>query len=347
MYMESLETNAFYTLFVQDKPGFISIICLVLVSLYGYYYFILMPAHECGHLLFGLITGYRFVYLRILCIVFVRSEQGIRVMRCNLSETDGQCIMAPPDTTKEPYQFTLYMLGGVIFDGLLSGLLFLLSALFFRQGFISLLLSTFSVMEFLNFLLNLIPYKLFGLNNDGMNMMLMSRDRQAVLSWYSMASIYHGLISGFHYLELKSSLFELPQGADISNDLIAAHKMNIAYYHMSKQEWLKATDIINDILRNGSRSMKKAAEVELLLLYIIQKRNATEINDLYKKVQRLLFFTSDLQIKKVSIVYQLYRDSSKENKRRIQDQIAVIRRRSICRGEAGFCMDLVTAISDN
>lgn len=70
-------------------------------------------AHELGHLLFGLLSGYRFVSFRF----------GPRLLaQCGLV---CRCVMNPPELDKDgAFPITLYSLGGIIFNMLL-GLFFL------------------------------------------------------------------------------------------------------------------------------------------------------------------------------------------------------------------------------
>ncbi len=86
--------------------------------------------HELGHLLFGLLSGYRFVSFRF----------GFRLLaQCGLL---CRCVMCPPELDEDgTFPLSLYSLGG-IFLNLLSGLLFLL--LYFISGGM-LLLTLFSL----------------------------------------------------------------------------------------------------------------------------------------------------------------------------------------------------------
>ena len=86
--------------------------------------------HELGHLLFGLLSGYRFVSFR----------SGFRLLaRCGLF---CRCVMCPPEPDEDGYfPLSLYSLGGICLN-LLSGLLFLW--LYFISGGI-LILTLFSL----------------------------------------------------------------------------------------------------------------------------------------------------------------------------------------------------------
>ena len=62
-------------------------------------FFLQVFFHESGHLIFGLLTGYRFVSFRIGHLMFVRQDGVMNIRRMSITGTGGQCLMAPP----EPY----------------------------------------------------------------------------------------------------------------------------------------------------------------------------------------------------------------------------------------------------
>ena len=51
--------------------------------------------HEGGHLLFGLLSGYRFVSFRIFNWTLIRQEGKFRLKRFGIAGTGGQCLMLP------------------------------------------------------------------------------------------------------------------------------------------------------------------------------------------------------------------------------------------------------------
>ena len=74
--------------------------------------------HELGHLIAGLLTGYRFVSFRIFSFMLVRSEGKWKIRRMSVPGTGGQCLMAPPRKKNGYYPFALYNLGGILLCGL-------------------------------------------------------------------------------------------------------------------------------------------------------------------------------------------------------------------------------------
>ena len=59
--------------------------------------FVHMILHEAGHLIFGLMTGYKFNSFRIASFMWIRENGKLRLKRHSLAGTGGQCLMTPPD----------------------------------------------------------------------------------------------------------------------------------------------------------------------------------------------------------------------------------------------------------
>lgn len=136
--------------------------------------------HEGGHLVGGLLTGYRFVSFRIFSLTLLRRDGRYIVRRFNIPGTGGQCIMLPPegDTAKVP--FVIYNAAGVAANILLTAAavpyFFIHSA---DSGMFAFLLALFIVIAGLwTAIINGIPMKINGMCNDAGNIRLMLHDMQ-------------------------------------------------------------------------------------------------------------------------------------------------------------------------
>ena len=68
--------------------------------------------HEGGHLVGGLLTGYRFVSFRIFSLTLLRRDGRYIVRRFNIPGTGGQCIMLPPEGDAAKVPFVIYNAAG-------------------------------------------------------------------------------------------------------------------------------------------------------------------------------------------------------------------------------------------
>ncbi len=124
--------------------------------------------HEAGHLVAGLLSGYRFVSFRIFNYTVLKTTEGLKVKKFGIAGTGGQCLMTPPDCTVEELKYLFYNLGGALFNLLFSAVVILLWWNVAVNEFISIFLILFALIGVLFTLINGLPLKLFS-SNDGMN----------------------------------------------------------------------------------------------------------------------------------------------------------------------------------
>lgn len=134
-------------------------------------FFLNIFLHEAGHLVFGLLTGYRFVSFRVFNVTFSKDKHGQWTRRkFSIPGTAGQCLMAPPtDMPADRVPYFWYNAGGVI----VNLLLLLLSIYCLKAFHLPMFLECFflinSIIALLIALMNGLPIKVGGTNNDGRN----------------------------------------------------------------------------------------------------------------------------------------------------------------------------------
>ena len=70
--------------------------------------------HEAGHLIFGLLSGYRFSSFRIGSFMWIKEDEHLKIKRLSIAGTGGQCLLVPPEPSDGKTPFALYNLGGSI-----------------------------------------------------------------------------------------------------------------------------------------------------------------------------------------------------------------------------------------
>lgn len=172
--------------------------CAALVALvsFGLAIAILIPIHEAGHLVCGLLSGYKFVSFRIFNLTFIKVNGKIKVKKFSVAGTGGQCLLTPPDLPLEQIPTVWYNAGGVLANILVLILvlpLFLLNLNpFLAEGLI-----IFCLTDALLILANGIPMKLNGISNDGYNILYLNRNllckRAVVMQLRTNALIQEGM----------------------------------------------------------------------------------------------------------------------------------------------------------
>lgn len=71
--------------------------------------------HEAGHLIFGLLTGYKFVSFRVFDFKLEKDDNNKFKLRLqHMRGTLGQCLMKPPKYEEGKFPYKLYLVGGVL-----------------------------------------------------------------------------------------------------------------------------------------------------------------------------------------------------------------------------------------
>ena len=78
--------------------------------------FMQLMIHEAGHLVFGLLSGYKFSSFRIFSFMWIKEGEKIKLRRLSIAGTGGQCLMSPPDMVDGRIPLVLYNLGGSLMN---------------------------------------------------------------------------------------------------------------------------------------------------------------------------------------------------------------------------------------
>lgn len=134
--------------------------------------------HEGGHLIAGLLSGYKFVSFRIGNLTLIRLNGKLRIKKFSIAGTGGQCLMIPPQRPIDKIPTTFYNLGGI-----LSNLIFSIATLallpILDSAFAWIFVCIFALIGILIALVNGIPMKVGGISNDGNNVLYLNKNVRA------------------------------------------------------------------------------------------------------------------------------------------------------------------------
>jgi len=130
-----------------------------------------MVLHEGGHLVCGLLSGYKFVSFRAGSFIWVKQEGRIVLKRFTIPGTGGQCLLDPPEPDESGrYPSVLYNLGGGLSNLLWSFLALAVLGLFPGGTIAKCVLIAFALAGIYLGVTNLVPLKAGGIANDGYNL---------------------------------------------------------------------------------------------------------------------------------------------------------------------------------
>lgn len=193
--------------------------------LLGFYFMLLIQIviHEAGHLVFGLLTGYRFSLFRIGSMTFLRDPDSgnIRVKRMQLAGTGGQCLLVPPEPINGRIPFALYHLGGSLMNLIASAVFFVLYLISRPIPTLSLIMLVGVIVGIAYAMMNGIPMRLGAIDNDGYNLYAQTKSPAAMEAMRIQLLIAEASARGIRLRDMPAFWFEIPDGASLENSMVA------------------------------------------------------------------------------------------------------------------------------
>ena len=296
--------------------------------------------HECGHLLCGLFSGYKFVSFRIFNFTFIQEKGKLRVKQFDIAGTGGQCLLSPPDLPVDKTPVALYNLGGVLMNLFVS-----LLALGLWMTFSWTFCLYLCIFGFLFALLNGIPLKMEGIGSDGYNQLLLHRNPSSKQALLMQLRINARIQAGEVPLDLPEEWFSQEE-PDYKDSLqIGYYLMTISRLQDARQ-WEAAYHLLSNALKHQREIIGIfVKEISCELLYTSLLLGKTE------EARRL--YTDDLktyidQFKKYSSTKQrllfaiaLYLENNPDKARAIYEEVSLRQKNYLMQGEVKMDLRLM------
>lgn len=192
-----------------------------LLSLYAGL-FLQIIIHEAGHLIFGLLSGYKFSSFRIANFMWITENGSVKFKRHSIVGTAGQCIMIPPDFDNGKIPFVLYNLGGTLMN-IISAFLFLALYTVFKNGSIlPAVMLNFALVGLLCAITNGVPMRTGTIDNDGYNTITLARNGNALRAFWIQMQIAEQSAKGVRPKDMPDEWFIVPADGEMKNGPMAA-----------------------------------------------------------------------------------------------------------------------------
>lgn len=294
--------------------------------------------HEAGHLVCGLLSGYKFVSFRIFSLILFRNESGkLRLKRFSIAGTGGQCLLLPPDVPSEQMPTFWYNAGGVLFN-LIATLLAI--PLFFLNlpPFLLVMNIMFVAGGAFIILTNGIPMTIGGINNDGKNALQLHKNK-ADLRALDIQLRSNALVQqGVRPKDLPAEWFETAEEIDYKDSLQVAVAIFSASYFLDRMEWERAYQTLSALYAHKADIMPlyvNEIACELLFTALITDRNdeAAQLHTagLKKYIQQTRAVMSSKERVRCAISLKLEQDPEKA--RQIYEKVLANRNKYLMQGE--------------
>ena len=223
-------------------PGLLALLLLLVLA-----YVLQVVVHEGGHLVCGLLTGYRALSFRIGRMLLVKLDGRWKLRAYHIPGTGGQCLMAPPAQERPlPPGYHLGRAGQSAAGR--PGL-----CRFFCTGAPLLRVFAGALVLIGGWIAgtNLIPMKMGGVANDGYNARNLGKDPLALQCSCVQLWIVEALQEGYSLADMPEEWFALPPKADLQNVLIMGTAIQRASRLMARGELEEADRAIRELLCGG------------------------------------------------------------------------------------------------
>ena len=210
--------------------------------------FIQLIIHEAGHLVFGLVSGYKFSSFRIFSFMWVKENEKIRLRRLSIAGAGGQCLMSPPDMEEGKIPLVLYNLGGSLMNVITSASLFALYIFTKNVPFLSVILLMCAIVGIVIAIMNGVPLRLGTVDNDGYNAFSLTRNSEAMRSFWIQMKVNEQLAKGVRLKDMPDEWFAVPYDEAMKNSMVVVMGIFACNRLMDQQDFQEADKLMEHIM---------------------------------------------------------------------------------------------------
>lgn len=302
--------------------------------------------HEVGHMLGGMVTGWKLVFLQILYLALIKQNDKLRLKL--VRKLGFQCIMYPKYMNQEA---SLYTLSGCIMNLILTVQSLSVMLLSVNNYILWLYSWSFFAVGVGMLIMNAIP-STKRLCNDMACYLLLKKDSSTRCSHNAQMMIAKMLMKGYSFGEVDEKLICLP-GKLANNDILAYHAVLEYYYWLEKGEIKHMKEALQKIEYGApiSRSVLNIIYLEKLysdLVIKLKEKDYTEPDKVsyggnLKEFINIHKAKGDVHSIRVEAVLKAFMWSIKKNHNQAMDAInkgitCVNNLPLVYTGEAVFCL---------
>lgn len=205
--------------------------------------------HEGGHLVAGLLSGYKFVSFRIGSFTLLRYDGKLRIKKFSIAGTAGQCLMMPPQRPIEQIGTTFYNWGGVLSNLIFAAVSLVLFSVT-NNAFAGIFLAIFAIIGFLLAIVNGIPLKIGGVSNDGNNVFYLNKNQRAKAAFVYQLITNAMVQNGMRPKELPAEYLCLDTDIDYKDPLQVNHLLLSASTLLDKMQYEECYTLLSGALQH-------------------------------------------------------------------------------------------------
>lgn len=250
--------------------------------------FLHIVIHEAGHMVFGMLTDYRFQSFRIGSFMWVKDGERFRFARFSLAGTGGQCLMSPPDLVDGRIPVVLYNLGGSMANVIIAVLSLALCKLT-EAGILRMLLLTSGYIGIGFAVVNALPLHLGAVNNDGSNALELLKNPESIRAFWVQMKVAEYTAKGVRMKDMPEEWFSVTDNLADMDSLAATVAVMSANRLMDMHDFDRAEALMEQLL-SGCSSMvglhRSMILCDDMLCKLIREGSEADISALQQKEQK-------------------------------------------------------------
>ncbi len=276
-----------------SSPMNLGLFILIEIAIFFFVTFISIILHEAGHLIGGLLSGYKTQSFRILSLTIQKDSDGWHLKRYNIKGTAGQCLMVPPHDGTYPY--LIYNAGGVAMNLILC----IISALMLFYGtpthFGSSVWISLLIINAWLFLINALPFAPTGVPNDGKNIIELYRHPEQRKLFFIALNTAAEMSLGKRLCEMPEEWF-ITDPVSEKSSVFEISARSLTYGRLMDEMRFDEALLIAEEIRSQAEAIPELIEVEttcdLLLLEMLTQNRMEVIDKLWNKKFRSINMTT-------------------------------------------------------
>ncbi len=228
------------------KQYFIFLIVEILLLTVAFY--IQTIVHEAGHLIFGLLSGYKFLSFRVGRFMLIKKNGKLTFGNYSVAGTGGQCLMSPPDMINGKFPVVIYNMGGVILNLVFSAAIFPL--IMFTEGKLYIFLLMVFLFGIFTALINGIPMTMGLIDNDGKNAISLAKNPEVRKGLWFQLKMNEMMCNDVRLKDMPDEWFEIPSKEAMKNPVSTAVAVFRENRFMDAKDFDSAAQLADSLLNS-------------------------------------------------------------------------------------------------
>ena len=302
--------------------------------------------HEGGHLVAGLLTGYRFVSFRIFNLTLIKKDGHYEWRNFSLGGTGGQCLMAPPLRPLSEIDTRWYNLGGVLANFVVSTVALVVMLCFDLPVWAETFLLMLTFFGFLLALTNGIPMRLGGVNNDGYNLFYLEKTPLDKRLLCQMLEANARIQNGIQPKDMAEEMFITEAPVDWKDGIQVNWQLMVVARLENQHRWEEAYALLQEGLANKKHIaalFQQELTLEMVFVCLVTGR-LEEARERYTKNLRKYvkqFMKTQSSKQRIHFATTLLLDGNREEAFQILENLKAHRNDYLLQGEVDMDIELM------